>query len=370
MKNFAAIGVFSAALAGSANAIIREDRLPLKTSTVTLDQSHQEHTTGRYGQFVHPFRQSDPDVQTIFYKDSKTMSKRLYRVAGPSRYDVQPQEQRAINKIVQQKKTKGIWETLTEAIFPTYGETRWTQQPMKNYDNLLYTGEIYLGTPLQENWVIWDTGSESLLVKSSACTACSGNVFDIDASSTFEYLDPAEYDSVRYLDGTFVEGQLGTDRACPVNDETACATFQFTAISDESGLRDYEDGIIGLWTGNYFGYDDTKLIMPRLHEAGVFEDNMFSFFLTGTSGDSYIDFGTPNPAAMSNPDDVIYIPIVDSDPWWTNYVSGFRWKAGDVGVTDTTEYSITPIKALTDTGSSCIIAPTGEANAIMQPLID
>jgi len=53
------------------------------------------------------------------------------------------------------------------------------------------------------------------------------------------------------MDGTSLKGYYGTDRVCPVNNSQSCVTdFKFVAIYQATGLRDYEDGIIGLWSGN------------------------------------------------------------------------------------------------------------------------
>ena len=129
---------------------------------------------------------------------------------------------------------------------------------MENYWNLLYLGEIHIGTPLQSFMVVWDTGSGAFLQRSSDCTGCASDArtFEIDDSSTFAYNSPTEYDRVTYMDGTSLYGKLGTDRTCPVTDTASCASsYQFVAISESSGLRDYEDGLIGLWSGNLSGYD-------------------------------------------------------------------------------------------------------------------
>lgn len=59
---------------------------------------------------------------------------------------------------------------------------------MANLWNLLYLGEIYMGTPLQKLYVIWDTGSGGYLVRSSLCTdlaTCSGDKFVLEDSSSF-----------------------------------------------------------------------------------------------------------------------------------------------------------------------------------------
>lgn len=38
---------------------------------------------------------------------------------------------------------------------------------MTNYWNLLYLGEIYMGSDMQEFMVVWDTGSGGYLARSS-----------------------------------------------------------------------------------------------------------------------------------------------------------------------------------------------------------
>ena len=120
-----------------------------------------------------------------------------------------------------------------------------------------------MGTPLQTfEGVIWDTGSGTFLIESSDCSNCDTDnpVFQTttstsaDKSTTHQYTtDPPTIDGVSYLDGTALIGNVGTDRVCPINDEASCtdANFEFIALTEQSGLRSYEDGILGLW----YGYD-------------------------------------------------------------------------------------------------------------------
>ena len=71
----------------------------------------------------------------------------------------------------------------------------------------------------------------------------------------------------------------------------------------------------------------------------------------GSTGLTYIDFGTPNTSVMSDPNDLIWIDSINYGGWWTNFVFGWRWTGSS------TEYGTTPAWALTDTGSSCIMGP-------------
>ena len=91
-------------------------------------------------------------------------------------------------------------------------------------------------------------------------------------------------------------------------------------------------------------------------------EQTFSYYLTGLSGQSYLDFGTPNTAVMDG--SPTYISINSSNYWWASDLTGFRWSG------DSTEYAISSGDyALTDTGSSCIIGPAEEADVILRNIV-
>ena len=51
---------------------------------------------------------------------------------------------------------------------------------------------------------------------------------------------------------------------------------------------------------------------------------MFSFYLTSYGDNSFIDFGTPNPAVMST-DEITWLDVLNEDgneTWWTNKITG------------------------------------------------
>ena len=39
---------------------------------------------------------------------------------------------------------------------------------------------------------------------------------------------------------------------------------------------------------------------------------------------SYIDFGTPNSAVIGS-NSIVWLPIVENDNGWTNYITGLKW---------------------------------------------
>ena len=165
--------------------------------------------------------------------------------------------------------------------------------------------------------------------------------------------------SANYLDGTSLNGYIGTDRICPTKWLTSCVNnFKFAAIFSESGLQSWMDGIIGLWSGNIDdpSYDRTQMFVPEMVTDSTITDKVFSWYMSAEAGRTYIDFGTPN-SAIYNAAELIWLPIVSNNYWWTNKITGLRWTKNS---NDNVEYRISEANAITDTGSSCIAGPGEE----------
>ena len=105
--------------------------------------------------------------------------------------------------------------------------------------------------------MIYDTGSEKIIVKSSDCSACLLYKLEITDSTTFNYYKPKGVtfpDSETYEDGIYLKGKVATDRVCPSTDTSGCSTDQkLTAITEEKGLGANKDGVLGLFSGNETG---------------------------------------------------------------------------------------------------------------------
>lgn len=164
------------------------------------------------------------------------------------------------------------------------------QDPLTNYFNLNYLGEVYVGSGQEKFMVVWDTGSGAFLLESSACSGCNGDTFTIADSTSFAYKSPAEYDTVTYLDGTSLSGQVATDKICPTTgDANSCGnTAQFVALTAQNGLGDHEDGILGLWSGNVSSYisgtGDEEMFMKHMKADSDITEETFSFYMTGLDG--------------------------------------------------------------------------------------
>ena len=90
--------------------------------------------------------------------------------------------------------------------------------------------------------------------------------------------------------------------------------------------------------GSWFGGSGdastkTNLFVPKLAADGVISEAIFSFFLSLKAADSYIDFGTPDPAIVgADQSEIVWLDVLhDSDKYeykanyWVNEVRGLYW---------------------------------------------
>ena len=52
---------------------------------------------------------------------------------------------------------------------------------LENSDGFMYTGELYMGRLFKMD-VVYDTGSDWLVVEGKSCDTCDGNTYDIQPS--------------------------------------------------------------------------------------------------------------------------------------------------------------------------------------------
>lgn len=112
---------------------------------------------------------------------------------------------------------------MTQLIFPDYTGTIFTTDLTNDLILATYIGQVWIGTPLQPLMVVWDTGSERLLVKSSECSKCSETKFVAADSTSFSLSSPLKWYDEEYMDGTYLKGKIASDRVCPSSDTAGCS---------------------------------------------------------------------------------------------------------------------------------------------------
>ena len=122
-----------------------------------------------------------------------------------------------------------------------------------------------------------------------------------------------------------------------------------------------------MWSGNSDDADQSEMFMNVIMDHGDLAEQTFSFYMAGLDSDSYIDFGTPNSAAMDG--SPVYMDTLDGNPWWSQSVTGFRFDSNTDS--DQTEYEVTSLtEAITDTGTSCMSGPHLEMDYINSVVIN
>lgn len=162
----------------------------------------------------------------------------------------------------------------------------------------MYFGPIFVGTPYQQMEVVYDTGSDWLVVEAKNCTTCLNNTFDSILSSTDVRVD---LDWVEHLYGS--AALYGFDLKDRVSLDLASTTkidqFEFFEIMEQRGLMANVDGILGMSRKMFTSeYETGPLFIDALFNNSMITENMFSFYMAKENEDSYVDIGYYSSSAM------------------------------------------------------------------------
>lgn len=163
-----------------------------------------------------------------------------------------------------------------------------------------------MGTQQHQFDVIYDTGSDWLIVEGSGCENCPGNTYN-PATSSMSRLVGDGTSSRAYGEQTFF-GTEYLDKVCINNLQGCVDSFKYFLISgNQTGLAEPFDGILGLARNKPFlmGINNATtsagpLFAEALKDANVISDARFSFSLGYKNTSMFVDFGVPQTSAMSN----------------------------------------------------------------------
>lgn len=154
--------------------------------------------------------------------------------------------------------------------------------PIHNYQDAQYYGEIQLGTPAQSFQVIFDTGSSNLWVPSSDCKTFSCALHSkYNASKSSTYQKDGTAFTLNYGSGS-VEGHVSVDNVTIAGLEIDAV--KFGEVTKETGISfavGKMDGIAGMAWPKLAQFGETPFFV-ELASQGKVEDNSFSFYLTKT----------------------------------------------------------------------------------------
>ena len=216
--------------------------------------------------------------------------------------------------------------------------------------------------------VVYDTGSDWLVVEGSDCSTCEGNTYDISVSlDSGEAVALADQTSSRSYGSAELEGKEYTDTVCILF--TACVeNFEFFLIEKQTGINEPIDGIMGMSRNNPFhispGAPNTTgpLYVEHLAKNGIIGENLFSFYFTEPGTLSWVDLGEPDLSNIREDATLEVIQLVEDDFFWADYVQGVA--IGDTGPSNVYSWETLPdyttekdqaFYSVIDTGSTALL---------------
>uniref|UniRef100_H2ZA35 Renin n=1 Tax=Ciona savignyi TaxID=51511 RepID=H2ZA35_CIOSA len=263
-------------------------------------------------------------------------------------------KQKTLRQIMKEKGTKAFKYT------PSFGRST-SNEPLTNYLDAQYFGEIAIGTPEQKFTVIFDTGSSNLWIPSATCPsnnyACLlHNKYDSTASST--YVADGDNFAIQYGTGSMV----GFESVDTVKIAGIPSTNQvFAEATEEPGITFVAakfDGILGMGYPT-ISVNGIKPVFNQMYEQGAVDKNQFAFYLnrdpTGEEGGE-ICLGGVNEARYTG--EFNYHSVTRKGYW--------QLKMDSVAVADAdaTAACVGGCQIIVDSGTSLITGPTVDTDAI------
>ncbi|XP_057583148.1 pregnancy-associated glycoprotein 2-like [Hippopotamus amphibius kiboko] len=219
--------------------------------------------------------------------------------------------------------------------------------PLRNHMNLLYFGNITIGTPPQEFRVLFDTGSSDLWVFSIYCTspACRANkLFNPHLSTTFQHT--CKFFKHIYATGTTV-GSLGYDTVRIGNLVNLGQAFELNKWQTGYEHKPY-DGILGLAYPS-LAIENTTPVFDNLKTQGVISQPVFAFYLSdGKENGSLVMFGGVDHSYHKG--QLKWIPV-SKTKYWQITMDRISMDGMTVGC-------FNGCQAILDTGTTSLIGPT------------
>ncbi|XP_053103969.1 cathepsin E [Hemicordylus capensis] len=234
-------------------------------------------------------------------------------------------------------------------------------EPLLNYFDVEYFGQISIGTPPQNFTVLFDTGSANLWVPSVYCVskACA-------AHSRFHPIDSSTYSevgtsfSIQYGTGSLT-GLIGTDQVTVEGITVANQQFAESVSEPGNTFLDAEfDGILGLAYPS-LAVDGVTPVFDNMMAQDLVDLPIFSVYMSRNADSSVggeLIFGGFDPSHFSG--NLNWVPVTKQGYW--------QIQLDNIQVGGTVQFCAEGCQAIVDTGTSLITGPSEHIKE-MQKLI-
>ncbi|XP_010011005.1 PREDICTED: cathepsin E, partial [Nestor notabilis] len=226
-----------------------------------------------------------------------------------------------------------------------------TNEPLINYLDMEYFGQISIGTPPQNFTVVFDTGSSNLWVPSVYCVskACAEHAkFHPSQSSTYQVVGTPF--SIQYGTGSLT-GVIGSDQV--VVEGLTVSNQQFAESVSEPGKAFVDaafDGILGLAYPS-LAVGGVTPVFDNMMAQNLVELPMFSVYLSANPESSLggeLLFGGFDPSRFTGT--LNWVPVTQQGYW--------QIQLDNVQLGGSVTFCTNGCQAIVDTGTSLITGPT------------
>eukprot|EP00485_Elphidium_margaritaceum_P001375 CAMPEP_0202702492 /NCGR_PEP_ID=MMETSP1385-20130828/15465_1 /ASSEMBLY_ACC=CAM_ASM_000861 /TAXON_ID=933848 /ORGANISM="Elphidium margaritaceum" /LENGTH=376 /DNA_ID=CAMNT_0049360151 /DNA_START=38 /DNA_END=1168 /DNA_ORIENTATION=+ len=223
-----------------------------------------------------------------------------------------------------------------------------------NFDDTQYYGQIAIGTPKQEFLTLFDTGSSNLWVPSQSCKNCGAHNHYTSADSSTYKANGTTF-QIKYGTGQ-LSGFLSED-VVYFGDLSDSVTFG--EATNEPGITFKEakfDGIFGL-AYQKISEDDVTPPFVQFQEDNMLTQDVFSFYLQSNDEKD-------GELLLGGIDDSHY----SGSLWYTSVIHETYYMVAQKNVTINGRQVSTVTKAIVDSGTSTLVGPTADVDAIAKEL--